>query len=172
MTISKNIHLLRPVFTKQGHTYYTQSPRSGSFIFKMAAMLQIPRVFPRVPRLGSAKAVQCPRPGPKIGDKSQQIPRLSPVCPWGQPPGIAEVHKHGAILYNETVVFSLSITNPNGLRLIHSSLISASWQDSAFVPVFCGWEINMKTKIRKKYKQTVKAIYFIYGNMVILQSAI
>ena len=26
----------------------TQSPRSGSFIFKMAAMLQIPPVFPRV----------------------------------------------------------------------------------------------------------------------------
>ena len=172
MTISTNIHLLRHVFTKQGYTYYTQSPRSGSFIFKMAAMLQIPRVFPRVPRLGSAKAVQCPRPGPKIGDKSQQIPRLSPVCPWGQLPGMAEVHKHGAILYNEAVVFSLSITNPNGLRLIHSSLILASWQDSVFLPVFCGWELNMKTKVRKKYKQTVRAIYFIYGNMVILQPAI
>ena len=39
--------------------------------FKMAAMLQIPGVFPRVSRLGSAKAVQCPRPGPTIGDKSQ-----------------------------------------------------------------------------------------------------
>ena len=61
----------------------TQSPRSGSFIFKIAAMLQIPRVFPRVSCLGSAKAVQCPRPGPKIGDKSQQIPRYSPVCPRG-----------------------------------------------------------------------------------------
>ena len=61
----------------------TQSPRSGSFIFKIAAMLQIPRVFPRVSCLGSAKAVQCPRPGPKISDKSQQIPRYSPVCPQG-----------------------------------------------------------------------------------------
>ena len=61
----------------------TQSPRSGSFIFKMAAMLQIPRVFPRVSCLGSAKAVQCPRPGPKSSDKSQQIPRYSPVCPRG-----------------------------------------------------------------------------------------
>ena len=39
-------------------------------------------------------------------------------------------------------------------------------QDSVFVPVFCGWEINLKTKIRKKYKQTAKVIYFIYGNMV------
>ena len=65
----------------------TQSLRSGSFIFKMAAMLQIPRVFPRVSCRSSAKAVQCPCPGPKIGDKSQQIPRYSPVCPWGHPPG-------------------------------------------------------------------------------------
>ena len=56
---------------------------------KMAAMLQIPRVFPRVSCLGSAKVVQCPRPGPKIGNKSQQIPRYSPVCPRGQPPGMA-----------------------------------------------------------------------------------
>ena len=55
----------------------TQSPRSGSFIFKMAAMLQIPRVFPRVSCLGSAKAVQCLRSEPEIGDKSQQIPRYS-----------------------------------------------------------------------------------------------
>ena len=61
----------------------TQSPRSGSFIFKIAAMLQIPRVFPRVSCLGSAKAVQCPRPGPKISDKSQEILRYSPVCPRG-----------------------------------------------------------------------------------------
>ena len=38
---------------------------------------------------GSAKAVQCPCPGPKIGDKSQQIPRYSPVCPRGHPPGMA-----------------------------------------------------------------------------------
>ena len=36
-----------------------------------------------------AKAVQCPPLGPKIGDKSQQIPRYSPVSPWGQPPGMA-----------------------------------------------------------------------------------
>ena len=51
--------------------------------------------------------------------------------------------KHGAILYNEAEVFSLSITNPNGRPmlpfdwLIHSSLILASW-DSVFVPAFCG----------------------------------
>ena len=53
----------------------------------MVATLQIPWVFPRVCCLESAKAVQCPRPGPKIGNKSQQIPRYSPVCPRGQPPG-------------------------------------------------------------------------------------
>ena len=40
--------------------------------------------------------------------------------------------KHGAILYNEAEVFSLSITNPNGRPMlpfdwfIHSSLILAS----------------------------------------------
>ena len=53
----------------------------------MAAMSQILRVFPCVSCLGSAKAVQCPRPGPKIGNESQQIPPYSPVCPRGQPPG-------------------------------------------------------------------------------------
>ena len=67
----------------------TQSPRYRFLIFKMAAMLQIPRVFPRVSCLRCAKAIQCPRPEPKIGDKSQQIPRYSPVCPRGHPPRMA-----------------------------------------------------------------------------------
>ena len=53
--------------------------------------------------------------------------------------------KHEAILYNETEVFSLSITNPNGRPmlpfdwLIHSSLILARCHkilDSVFLPVF------------------------------------
>ena len=52
-------------------------------------MLQIRRVFSRVSCLGSAKAVQYPRPGPNIGDKSQQIPRYSPICALGHPPGMA-----------------------------------------------------------------------------------
>ena len=78
------------------------------------------------------------------------------------------------------------ITNPNGRPmlpfdwLIHSSLILASCRVAelpscrvvVFVPVFCAWEINLKTKIRKKYKQTGKVIYFIYDNMVILQRVI
>ena len=68
---------------------YTQSPRSGAFIFKMAAMLQIPRVCPCISCLGSTKAVQCPRPGQTIGEKSQQIPRYALICPRGQPPGMA-----------------------------------------------------------------------------------
>ena len=63
------------------------SPRGPDLSFlKIAAMLQIPRVFPRVSCIGSAKAVQCPRPGPKIGEKGQKIPRYFPVCPRGQPP--------------------------------------------------------------------------------------
>ena len=55
----------------------------------MAVMLQILQVFSRVSCLGSARAVQCPLPGPKIGDKSQQIPSYSPLCPWDQPPRMA-----------------------------------------------------------------------------------
>ena len=81
-----NEHTIRPVYYTG---LYTQSPRSGSFIFKIAPMLQISRVFPHISRLGSAKAVQCTRPGPKIGDKSQEIPHYSLVCPRGQPPGMA-----------------------------------------------------------------------------------
>ena len=70
---------------------YTQSPQSGSFIFKIATMLQIQRVFPCVSCFGSARwAVQYPWPGPKIGDKSQQIPCYSPVCPHNQPLGKVE----------------------------------------------------------------------------------
>ena len=54
------------------------SPRGPDlFIFKMAAMLQIPRFFPRISCLGSAKVVQCPRPGQKNCDKSQQILRYA-----------------------------------------------------------------------------------------------
>ena len=104
MTISMNIHLLQPVFTIQGYTGLkvknilsrflpfngdTQSLRSRSFIFKMMAMLQILWVFPRISCFKRAtKAVQCPCPGPKISDKSQQILHYSHVCPQGQPPGM------------------------------------------------------------------------------------
>ena len=70
-------------------SHNTQSPRSGSFIFKMATMLQIPWGLSPVSCLGSGNAIQCPPPGPKFGNKSQQIPRYSPVCPRGQPPRMA-----------------------------------------------------------------------------------
>ena len=51
--------------------------------------------------------------------------------------------------------------------LIHSSLILASCHRILFfLPVFCGWEINLKTKIRKKYKQAAKVIYCIYGKVL------
>ena len=59
----------------------------------MAAMLQIPRVFPRASCFGSAKAVQCPRPGPKLSTKvSTLFPRMSS----GSTPrdGRWWVHKH------------------------------------------------------------------------------
>ena len=101
MTVSTKIHLLRPVFTVQDYTglKYKNIPsrflpatnwkknnrKYYVFIFKMAAMLQIPRAFPRVSCLGSAKAVERLRPGLKIGDKSKKIPRYSPVCPRMSP---------------------------------------------------------------------------------------
>ena len=56
------------------------------------------------------------------------------------------VLKHGAILYNEAEVFSLSITNPNGLPmlpfdwLIHSSLILASCHRILFLCRFSAVE--------------------------------
>ena len=65
----------------------TQSLRSGSFIFKMAAMLQIPRVFPRVSYLGSAKAVQCPVPGQKLATKVSKSRAIPPYVPGVNPPG-------------------------------------------------------------------------------------
>ena len=45
--------------------------------------------IPLVSCLGSAKAIQCPLSEPKIREKSQQIPRYSPVCLRGQPPRMA-----------------------------------------------------------------------------------
>ena len=54
--------------------------------------------------------------------------------------------KHGAILYNEAEVFSLSITNPNGRSmlpfdwLIHSSLILASCHRILFLCRFSAVE--------------------------------
>ena len=54
--------------------------------------------------------------------------------------------KHGAILYNEAEVFSLSIANPNGRPvlpfdwLIHSSLILASCHRILFLCQFSAVE--------------------------------
>ena len=98
VTLSENCSLLgtdnahaqisQHIFAPNGsYCLYISSPCSPdlSLIFKMAAMLQIPCVS----CLASARAVQCPCPGPNIGDKSLQIPRYSPVCPRGHPPGMA-----------------------------------------------------------------------------------
>ena len=65
----------------------TQSPRSGSFIFKMAAMLQIPRVLPRVSCLGIAKAVQFPVPGQKMVTKVSKSRAILPYVPGVNPLG-------------------------------------------------------------------------------------
>ena len=69
-----------------------------------------------------------------------------PPISWG---GKLSV-KHGAILYSEAEVFSLSITNPNGGPmlpfdwLIHSSLILASCHR---ILVFCGF-----LRLRNKFE--------------------
>ena len=85
MTISTNIHLLRPVFTIQG---YVPTPSGPDLSFsRWPRCYKSRRSFPVYLAALSAKAVQCPRPGPNIGNKSQQIPRYSPLCPRGQPPG-------------------------------------------------------------------------------------
>ena len=69
-------------------------------------------------------------------------------------------------------MFSLSITNPNGRPmlpfdwLIHSSLILASCHRILFfVSVFCGWEINLKTKICKKIQTDCEGnILYLYAD--------
>ena len=65
----------------------TQSQRSGSFIFKITAMLQIPRVFPRVSCLGSAKASNAPVPGQKLATKVSKSRAIPQYVPGVNPPG-------------------------------------------------------------------------------------
>ena len=97
MTVSTNIHLLRPVFTVQGYTGLKVKNIRSRFLpatnwkkviantmfsfSRWRRCYKCPRAFPRVSCLGSAKAVERPRPGLKIGDKSKKMPRYSPVCP-------------------------------------------------------------------------------------------
>ena len=64
------------------------SPRGPDLSFSRWRRCLFPCILPQK-SLRIAKAVQCLRPGPKIGDKGHQIPRYSPVCPRGQPPGMA-----------------------------------------------------------------------------------
>ena len=45
--------------------------------------------------------------------------------------------------------------------LIHSSYFRKLPQDSVFVPVFCCWEINLKTKIRKKNTNRLRRYYIL-----------
>ena len=71
---------------------YIHSPRGADLllaIFKMAAMLQIPRVFPWISCLRSAKAVQCPVPGQKLVTKVSKSRAIPPYAPGVNPPGMA-----------------------------------------------------------------------------------
>ena len=76
-------------------------------------------------------------------------------------------------------MFSFSITNPNGRPmlpfdwLIPSGLILASSHRILFWCRFSAVQKQIyKLKFVKKYKQTVKVIYFIYDIVVILQPVI
>ena len=64
----------------------TQSPRSGSFIFKIAAMLQIPRVFPRVSCLEVQKRSNAPVPGQKLATKVSKSRAIPQYVPGVNPP--------------------------------------------------------------------------------------
>ena len=64
----------------------TQSPRSGSFIFKIAAMLQIPRVFPRVSCLEVQKRSNAPVPGQKLATKVSKSRAILQYVPGVNPP--------------------------------------------------------------------------------------
>ena len=101
-------------------------------------MLQIPWIFPCVSCLGSAKAVQCPRPRPKIGDKNQQFPSYSPVCPQGQALRMAAdkcitntgIHNTGNKEFKYTIfILILGI----GLELAYSVELRLMWGISANV---------------------------------------
>ena len=66
-------------------------------------------------------------------------------------------------------MLSLPITNPNG-----RPILPFDWLIHLSATKFCGWEVSWKLKLvkRKKYKQTARVIYYIYGNMVIFQPVI
>ena len=80
MTISTYIHFDLCLL-------HTQSPYTRSFIFKMAAMLQIPWVFPHVSCLGSATVVQCPCPGQTLATKVSKSHAIPLHVPGVNPPG-------------------------------------------------------------------------------------
>ena len=114
--------------------------------------------------------VSCPRSSPRklLGKRAGSFPeRRLEMEPTRSLLSLA-AFKHGAILYNEAEVFSLSITNPNGRPmlpfywLIHSSLILASCHRILFLCRFSAAEKWIwKLKFVKKYKQSAKVIYFI-----------
>ena len=76
--------------------YWAAVPQSGSFIFQLAAMLQIPRVFPRVSFIRCTcilprKCKSGPMPPSRAKNWRQKSanPALCPLCARGQPSGMA-----------------------------------------------------------------------------------
>ena len=65
----------------------SRSKRSGSFIFKMAAMLQIPRVFPLYLASEVQKKSNAPVPSQKSATKVSKSRAIPPYVPGVNPPG-------------------------------------------------------------------------------------
>lgn len=63
----------------------TQSPRSGSFIFKIAAMLQIPRSFPEYLASEVQKRSNAPVPGQKLATKVSKFRVIPQYVPGVNP---------------------------------------------------------------------------------------
>ena len=131
-TISTNIHLFRPVFTIQG---YIPNPRGQDL---SSSMLQISRVFPCVSCLRNAKAIQCPCPGPNIGDKGQQIPGYSSIDSTNPAPFPRWLNVHHmvikvfrsvftTVMFKCTIITLLDDSNLDAFKLSDQGWISFVW---------------------------------------------
>ena len=126
MTVSTNIHLLRPVFTVQGYTGLKVKNIPSRFLpatnwkkviantmFSFSRWRRCYKSRGPFPVYLALEAVERPCPGLKIGDKSKKIPRYSPVCPrmspYVNPPGMAADRCITTIDYFNFFFFSIEL---------------------------------------------------------------
>ena len=87
MTISTNVHLLRPVFGICSTAIPSSAVRI--FHFQDGGDVTNPAGLSRVSCFGSAKAVQCPVPGQKLATKVSKSRAIPSYVPGVNPPGMA-----------------------------------------------------------------------------------